>query len=126
MADQPNFLHDDKVVVIVGSRSAVSLANELVRSAASSAVLEAGKHYTPDDFFENDVEWAMLNSIRMTSASRKPRKVTTLRILSGTCRPGSSRARAWPTVHWSGVNPALPGTRLPHLDDLRRHRQANA
>ncbi|SMF09996.1 GMC family oxidoreductase [Pseudogulbenkiania subflava] len=55
-------LDDDQVVVIVGSGAGGgTLANELAQKGVKCVVLEAGKHYQPDDF-END-EWAMFNKI---------------------------------------------------------------
>ncbi|WP_024303003.1 GMC family oxidoreductase [Pseudogulbenkiania sp. MAI-1] len=55
-------LDDDQVVVIVGSGAGGgTLANELAQKGVKCVVLEAGKHYQPDQF-END-EWAMFNKI---------------------------------------------------------------
>jgi choline dehydrogenase-like flavoprotein len=55
-------LDDRDVVVIVGSGAGGgTLANELAQRGVKCVVLEAGRHYTPDQF-END-EWAMFNKI---------------------------------------------------------------
>lgn len=54
--------NDDNVVVIVGSGAGGgTLADELTRRGVDVVILEAGKHFTQDDF-END-EWAMFGKI---------------------------------------------------------------
>src|SRR3990167_2114696 len=102
MAQQAKFaLHDDSVVVIVGSGAGGgTLANELAQRGVRCVVLEAGKHYTQEDF-END-EWAMFNKISWLDK----------RISAG----GWHHTQTYPnlpawivkgvggsTVHWSGV-----------------------
>ncbi|MBO9680997.1 MAG: GMC family oxidoreductase [Acidovorax sp.] len=102
MADQTKFsLNDDSVVVIVGSGAGGgTLANELAQRGVKCVVLEAGKHYTQNDF-END-EWAMFNKISWLDK----------RISAG----GWHHTQTYPnlpawivkgvggsTVHWSGV-----------------------
>jgi choline dehydrogenase-like flavoprotein len=55
-------LHDDSVVVIVGSGAGGgTLANELAQKGINCVILEAGKHYTQADI-DND-EWGMFNKI---------------------------------------------------------------
>ncbi|ENO76121.1 MULTISPECIES: GMC family oxidoreductase [unclassified Thauera] len=55
-------LDDDSVVVIVGSGAGGgTLADELTKRGVNVVILEAGKHYTQNDF-END-EWAMFHKI---------------------------------------------------------------
>lgn len=63
MAKETKFAFDDtSVVVIVGSGAGGgTLANELAQRGVKCVVLEAGKHFTQDDF-END-EWGMFNKI---------------------------------------------------------------
>jgi choline dehydrogenase-like flavoprotein len=54
--------NDSDVVVIIGSGAGGgTLGNELAQRGVKVVMLEAGKHYTKDDF-END-EWAMFNKI---------------------------------------------------------------
>ena len=92
---------DDNVVVIIGSGAGgATLANELAQRGVSVVMLEAGKHFTRDDFV-ND-EWAMFKKISWLDK----------RISAG----GWHHTKDYPnlpawivkavggsTIHWSGV-----------------------
>jgi choline dehydrogenase-like flavoprotein len=98
------FAYDDAdVVVIIGSGAGGgTLASELCHKGAKVVLLEAGKHYQPEDFV-ND-EWASLDQLawldeRTTSGSwRIAREFPNLP--AWTCK-----AVGGTTVHWAGCCP---------------------
>jgi len=95
-------LNDDSVVVIIGSGAGGgTLANELCQKGIKVVCLEAGKHYTIDDFVNN--EWEMFGKIswldkRTTSGSWRIAKdfpglpAWICKTVGGT------------TVHWAGAS----------------------
>jgi choline dehydrogenase-like flavoprotein len=94
---------DGDVIVVIGSGAGGgTLATELCRKGAKVVLIEAGRHYQPEDFV-ND-EWASLNQLawldkRTTSGSWQLARDSP-KLPAWTCK-----AVGGTTVHWAGCCP---------------------
>jgi choline dehydrogenase-like flavoprotein len=98
---------DSDVIVVIGSGAGGgTLASELCQKGAKVVLIEAGEHYQPEDFI-ND-EWASLNQLawldeRTTSGSWRIAEEFP-NLPAWTCK-----AVGGTTVHWAGCCPRFTG-----------------
>lgn len=94
---------DNSVVVIVGSGAGGgTLAHELAKRGVNCVVLEAGKHFTPEDF-END-EWDMFGKITWLDKRLAVGSNWDVAKYQPNLPAWIVKAVGGSTIHWAGVS----------------------